>query len=234
MWDGAAWSIKPSPDLSGESALIAVSCVSATFCAAVGERNLRRTLVERWDGAAWSIIPSPNPSKGGVLTAVSCVSATDCTAVGFVRGCCDHGTKFPADALAEHWNGTTWSITRSRGAGPLYGVSCVAATDCTAVGTDGGTTSTEHWNGNKWSIIHSPTPRGAIGELDGVSCVSAADCTAVGFSDNDRSPDDVALVEHRNGQKWSIIPSSNPFPIAVSCVSATFCAAVSGHRVLYY
>src|SRR2546427_1585311 len=62
-----------------------VSCVSVTFCVAVGGYRAPgefRTLIESWDGRAWHIVPSPRPGDSG-LNGVSCVSVTSCTAVGF-------------------------------------------------------------------------------------------------------------------------------------------------------
>ena len=202
-WNGTKWSVVPSPNPRGarlsEQGLSAVSCVSATDCTAVGG-GPRRTLVERWDGAAWSIVPSPSPSGGGLLSGVSCVSATDCTAVGNVWGF-GHGSTYPKATLAEQWNGTKWSITQSTGFGELLGVSCVSATDCTAVGT-----RVEHWNGTKWSIVPASGPA----RLDGVSCVSATDCVAVGANTNGRNGENITRVEHWNGKRWSGISSTNP------------------------
>ena len=243
QWNGTVWSITPSPTPS-DGSLAGVSCVSAVDCIAVGrigndaggstggDDAAGHTLVEQWNGTKWSIVHAPNPSVGGALMGVSCVTAVDCTAVGNSFGVSD-GHTYNKSALVEHWNGTKWSITLSKGGIALDGVSCVSATDCTAVGRGGSGTLVEHWNGKKWSIIHSLTPSSGGGGLDGVSCVSATDCTAVGFSI--RAPISgpqvsTTLVEHWNGKKWSVIPSSNPSGggvlLGVSCVSATHCAAV--------
>jgi hypothetical protein len=111
----------------------------------------------------------------------------------------------------------------------------VSATDCTAVGESGVSTLVEHWNGKTWSIIHSPSPSSVGDGLNGVSCGSATDCTAVGFTERETTTNTlyITLVEHWNGRKWSVIPSSNPSGggalSGVSCVSATHCAAV-GYR----
>ena len=87
-WDGASWSVVPSPDGSGSaSSLGGVSCINPSDCTAVGgssEGIGGTTLVESWDGASWSVVPSPNrgnPPAAG-LGGVSCVGPTTCTAVG--------------------------------------------------------------------------------------------------------------------------------------------------------
>ena len=189
-WDGTKWSTQQTPNPTGASAsvLSGVSCSSATACTAVGEfqRNGVTTwmLAERWDGTRWSIQQIPNP-RGGLNDVVegpkvSCVSARACTAVG-TGGAYDRHT-----TLAERWDGTKWSIQDTPnpvGAtySYLYGVSCVSARDCTAVGGYSAGALAERWDGTKWSIQHTPNPVGATySYLNGVSCVSARACTAVG------------------------------------------------------
>ena len=103
------------------------------------------------DGAA-----HPGPARGD-LTSVSCTSASACTAVGFYAG-----STGGFAALADRWNGTAWSVQRiaqpPAGWTPLFsGVSCTAATACTAVGDryrQDGTrlTLAERWNGTAWAI----------------------------------------------------------------------------------
>src|SRR5207245_1508478 len=84
VWNGSTWSVVPSPN-AGPSfqGFKAVSCVSATFCAAVGNYYTAnfatlRTLTELWDGTAWSIVPSPSPGANDPLLGVSCISPTSC------------------------------------------------------------------------------------------------------------------------------------------------------------
>ena len=84
-WNGRAWSVLPSPGLSGS--LAAVSCSSAKSCRAVGQTG-PVTLAESWNGAAWSVVTSPNQGNNddllnsNGLAGVSCVSSTSCQAVG--------------------------------------------------------------------------------------------------------------------------------------------------------
>ncbi len=112
----------------------------------------------------------------------------------------------------------------------LFGVSCVSATSCEAVGEKGnyGPTFvpfTESWNGDVWSVVPS---RGSAGsQLTDVSCVSAVWCLAVGYTANDSA----ALTESWNGHGWSVVPNPSPGTgslSGVSCVSRTFCVAVGG------
>jgi hypothetical protein len=78
-WNGKAWAITPTPNPTGAS-LSAVSCTSATACAAIG-RGPRGTLAEIWNGKRWTIERLPKPNRAS-LFGVSCASATACIAVG--------------------------------------------------------------------------------------------------------------------------------------------------------
>ena len=195
--------------------------------------------------SGWSIEPTPNPSgaANSYLHDVSCASARACAAVGYY----DNGATLVA--LAERWNGTTWSIEHTpkpTGASfsVLGGVSCASASACTGVGyydngTPGGTladsvTLAERWNGTRWSVEHTPNPTGGSqSQLIGVSCTSASDCTAVGSYNNGNIY--VVLAERWNGTKWSIEHAPNPTGASqsqlygVSCTSASACTAVGSY-----
>jgi len=240
-WNGATWSIVPSPSTSPtENTLLHVSCFDATHCIAVGGAqvgtNGLQTLIESWNGTSWTIVPSPaSTSPYAELSGVSCDGPADCTAVGF-----DDATG-GTQTLVESWHGATWSIVPSPNPTPfpgLYGddlnaVSCTSPTSCVAVGDDR-TPSTqfvqtliERWDGTAWSVVPSPTGPGTATDLGGVSCISASRCTAVGGSDGN-------LIESGNGSTWSVVHSpnrGNPLDNglnSVSCPGPTNCTAVGG------
>jgi hypothetical protein len=145
------------------------------------------------------------------------------------------GRAGPAVAGAQ---ALTWSVVPSPNRGSsyndLYGVSCVSAADCMAVGTYEGSTGPfqtliESWNGTSWSLVPSPNLGTGISQLSGVSCVSAADCMAVGYGSGGLQ----TLIESWNGTSWSVVPSPSPGTgsnqlASVSCVSAADCTAVGG------
>ena len=60
-----------------------VSCVSRSFCIAVGQLfdSDSRLVTLRWDGSAWSVV-EPVPGAEPVFNAVSCTSKSFCMAVG--------------------------------------------------------------------------------------------------------------------------------------------------------
>src|SRR5205823_386637 len=87
-WDGSSWSIVTSADSDGtqDDYLTGVSCVSASFCAAVGyssDGSGSRPLADGWDGNGWSIAPvQASATDDQYLMGVSCTSPTFCLTVG--------------------------------------------------------------------------------------------------------------------------------------------------------
>ena len=84
--DSAVVVPSPNPGTS-DNGLLEVSCVSVSFCVAVGYQDSGSaylTLVEQWDGTSWSTVTSPSPgTNGNVLYSVSCVSVSFCVATGY-------------------------------------------------------------------------------------------------------------------------------------------------------
>jgi hypothetical protein len=249
-WNGSTWTILPLAAPSGwvQSTLAGVSCISPTWCAAVGSgvdhAGKRLTLAERWNGAHWTIQHTANPSPAlpvHELSGVSCRSVNACVAVG------EFGEErfspfFTAtfDGLIERWNGHHWSVQHVINApsGTTYNltaVSCRSASACLAVGGSAsnfpGHPLAWRWDGHQWSNLHPPN-HGEFAELLGVSCSSARSCTAVGhfFVSRDQN----AIAERWNGAHWTV--QTPPRPTAagaaeltgVSCLSASHCTAVGG------
>jgi len=136
------------------------------------------------------------------------------------------------DTLVLHWNGTKW--TRQTSPNPpvsatssLFGVACITATNCEAVGAYTWTSARrgfiEHWNGTNWAIVTTPNPTGANSGLGGVACASAALCNAVGYYTVGTVTK--SLVLQRNGIKWSIVASPNPKGATQTILNAVACAS---------
>jgi hypothetical protein len=232
---GSGWSVQHSriPKRSWDASLDGISCVSASYCIAVGEANNGASvLVERWDGRNWAIQHTPRLMGADTahLNGVSCVSPTDCIAVGVAyRG----NAGVP---LAERWNGRKWMVQptlnpvypgqrwrscsrlSNEPCGELTAISCSGASNCIAVGDSWVLPSLiERWNGRKWTIQH--TANG--GPWTGVSCPSARFCVAEGSGE----------AERWNGRKWKLqlMPDPNGHSVwsgGASCVSARDCTAV--------
>jgi hypothetical protein len=193
-WNGTGWTIERTAQPSGAavSFLSALSCPSPRSCTAAGyltnRGGLGETLVERWNGTSWTVQPTPTPTGATLvqLVGVSCAEPSVCTAVGYFSNITGIDVM-----LAEHWNGVSWSIERTRyPAGARYvrlaGVSCPSPMSCAAVGlfnnvTGIDVTLSERSRGGSWSIQHIPYPAGATATtLQAVSCVSPTRCIAVG------------------------------------------------------
>jgi hypothetical protein len=72
-------------------------------------------------------------------------------------------------------------------------------------------TLVEHWDGTTWSIIPTPNPAGAdVTYLTGVAAISPTDVWAVGYTQGGQGVIQAPLIEHFDGQSWTIVPS--PYP----------------------
>jgi hypothetical protein len=226
--------------------LRSVRCVTSTFCEAVGsfydDASDVRSLAELWIGTSWALQTTPVP-KGAAFSAfddVSCISASWCIAVGSSS---TDGSGYQGSALAELWNGKTWTVQRvvdQTGAlsDSLGGISCVSTKFCEAVGnywnaTDAILTLTEVWNGKTWAIQVQPPKPANVSFLVSVSCVAPNACEAVGEHQGPREPA-VSLGEWWNGKKWSIqkrpiFAGTDTYFNSVSCISANDCEAVGAY-----
>jgi hypothetical protein len=222
-WNGSAWTIVPTPTLTGgsKSTLNGVVSFGPGNAWAVGKGRNGAALAEHWNGRTWSVVPVPTPAgaASSQLSGISALSANDIWAVGSFTTVT--GTTVLGRTLTEHWNGSSWSIVPSRNTANsnlLTGVAAVAANNVWAVGytitTDGSNqpdkTLIEHWNGSAWSLVASPSPA-SNDTLTGVAARSATDIWAVGTR-QDRSgavPIDRTLTEHWNGTTWSVVASPN-------------------------
>ncbi len=160
VWNGTSWTMHLPPSPAGEksSALTGVSCVSATFCNAVGDSLNSKldfvSLGEVWNGTSWTVKPTPagKQSIGSELFDVSCLSVKFCLSVG---------------DLAATWNGTAWkSVPFPLPAGSILtnavSLACLSTTNCTAAGGYSTTKSTltliMNWNGTSLSLQTAQNP----------------------------------------------------------------------------
>ncbi len=188
-WDGSTWAVLATlPGVCatrGGTGVQAISCPTVSSCLAVGYG-----VAESWNGQTWTSEPpaSPGGTATPLLAGVSCPAPGNCTAVG------TYTTATGDAALAEHWDGSSWTIQNARNKlgssrDELEGVSCASAANCVAAGTYYSSsgqvrkTLAEHWNGSTWAIQITPDPTSTTeAELSGVSCpASAATCMAAGF-----------------------------------------------------
>jgi photosystem II stability/assembly factor-like uncharacterized protein len=238
-WNGSQWSRIDAAHatMTPTNRLAAIACPTATTCVSVGSLDSQtlntRGAVERWDGHTWT--PDPAGAVAGQLRSVACATATHCMAVG--QSYVDNDTLL----MSEEWDGSHWTehpmqmLAHNDYGLNINGVSCVAATDCTAVGNwtppvphDVVHTFVEHWNGASWSVVPTSQPMdGSPWSFAAVDCTSANTCTAVGMANGSM------LVEQWNGQHWTRVPTpAKPADAnlaelrSVWCVTGTQCVAV--------
>jgi hypothetical protein len=248
-WNGAAWSVVPSPNPTGAvvSVLDGISCTSTTACMAVGSAA-GRALAETWNGATWSLVSAPSPDTTAYteLDSVACSSSSDCQAVGY-----NHDTTVGADiTLAETWTGATWSIVTTPAPGSNVGlasvlssISCPTASQCIAVGTKQTNYTgkqaaiSEVWTGSAWALQATPSPKGSsYSELTAVSCLSTGGCKAVGTYER-KSGRYRTLTESWSGTAWTVVPSPSPvtgpggmaYLQAIACTTAVRCLATGNY-----
>ena len=225
-WNGATWTVTPSPSLGVSSTLLGVHAVSPVSIWAVGNfenGNGVQPLILHWDGTAWT--QQNTEVTSGELSAVHAVSNNDVWAVG------DFGS--PQQGLILHWDGTQWRQVKSPSFKPsslLFGVTATSHTNAWAVGevtvtadiarphhpqgragrhlaAAVSTTLIEHWNGTTWSRVTSPSPHG-FALLNGISATAASDAWAVGVTSAGTGEQTLAL--HWNGQTWAQATTPSP------------------------
>ena len=241
-WNGNAWAIKATGNIgSYTNDLNAVAALSPTNAWAVGEYtdhfvsngttyDIFQNLIEHWDGTSWTILPSVNANNpmfsevDNVLLGITALGANDIWAVGtWYTGTVDN-------ALALHYNGTSWSVASlpvnaGLGDNELFGVSGTSGSDVWATGffraTGSGSppsgngsprqTLTDHWNGVAWSVVTSPSVN-ANGDsnLYAVAALSATNAWAAGYGRASNTVARQTLIEHYDGTAWTTTTSTDP------------------------
>ena len=203
-WNGSTWSLLPVVVNPGKKNgfLKAVSCVTATWCMAVGSygtsSGIGVTLAEERNGGTWTVKTTPNPSSSNsVLNGISCTSTTFCIAVGssavsvWIEGPEGGHSALLYLPIAERWNGSTWTLEsfplpKKDGENEaLNSVSCVSSSLCFAVGLKFGPgyrkKVIKSRNASTWTTTTTPEPvLGPESTLSGISCTAATSCMTIG------------------------------------------------------
>jgi hypothetical protein len=187
-WDGAAWSIVPSP-MVGNDILTAVDAIASNDVWAIGRTKVgyssSRTLTLHWDGLTWTVVPSPNDSTGNNdLYGIAAVAANDVWAVGSAGS---------SKTLAIHWNGAGWSVVPAPAVSDnasnevLVGLVALSSGDIWSAGQftvplEGSAqhTLSEHWDGSTWTVVPSPNAESSNNRLEGIAATPKGTLWAVG------------------------------------------------------
>src|SRR5262249_38689473 len=109
------------------------------------------------------------------------------------------------------WNGHKWqTVALPSGVGGhsrLNSVTALSPSNAWAVG-DGTTPVILHWNGHRWAQMQSAHVPGVdVGSLLSVAARSPNDVWAVGQAENATTQHERPVIEHWNGQRWSLVAS---------------------------
>lgn len=171
-----------------------------------------------WNGLSWTAI-----APAGSYVSLSGVAAVRSNDVWVVGNAPDTSTG-AYNAVAEHWDGSAWSIvpvpngsTNANGqtSSQLVSVAAISSNNVWAVGWTDTSVNTssfqgtliEYWDGSNWTLVPSPNPKGSSqNTLTDVAVINANDIWAVGYT---LTTNNHTLTMHWNGSKWSIVPSPN-------------------------
>ncbi len=183
-WNGAAWSIVPSPTVN-DDILFGLDAVASNDVWAVGKSfQEAKTLTIHWNGSNWSIVPSPNGIGDNILFGVAAIASNNVWAVGNAGS---------SSTLAEHWDGTTWSIVPTPDFDPnatnqvLVGIVALSSNNIWTAGQyivplqgSAQFTLTENWDGSQWNFVPSPNAPNSNNRLHGITATPNGTLWAVG------------------------------------------------------
>jgi hypothetical protein len=243
----ADWRIMTSPNKGPiDNHLHEVSCINATRCVAVGYNEdpvtgIRRSVVQTLINGTWKIGRIPHRgTNSNTLWNVSCVLGNKCIAVGYYAD-------IPAGyyrTLIATYSGGFWTLNSSPNVANtdnyLFGIDCVDATHCVAVGrylvqsSGRFRTLVLTLDGGTWSVTPSPNRQTTTRNnfLADVSCADAANCVAVGYSLTEGLVYETLAIELANGS-WGLRSTRNVEGASnilrdVSCPAVGTCVAVGG------
>ncbi|HET9494318.1 MAG TPA: S-layer homology domain-containing protein [Chloroflexia bacterium] len=210
-WDGVSWSVVPSPSTTDYSnRLLGVAAVGPNDVWAVGEHGpfygYGTALILRWQGSTWAMVPAPADTP--LLADIVTIPGGDVWAVGGIQ-----------ETATVRWDGTQWitvpSPNPSNYGNQLLGVTAVEPDELWAVGfyyfggCCAGRTLTMRWDGTQWETISSPNTGGYSNQLNAVAAVGPNNVWAVGEADAPTGGQRRTLIEHWDGNTWTIVSSPN-------------------------
>jgi len=185
-WDGQSWQAVAAP-LNQH-----IHPLEITSIAALAPDNawLVDNVCEmlHWDGHQWSQTAPPAIPFGNCdLEAITALSATDIWAVGShadCQGICDTSEKF--QTLVLHWNGQQWSVVPAPNPGATRWLTQITALSPTNLWAIGG-------------LRQTVPPGGIIIPQPGQPTPTPPPLVPT-----------YTLIEHWDGQQWSVVPSPSP------------------------
>jgi hypothetical protein len=212
-WNGSAWQIVPSPNLTrpgSYNALNAVVAISSNNVWAVGGAPTDlgvdgRALLMHWNGSAWQLFPEPPEVINWYTTSrfgVTARASNDVWAVG--------------QFSAWHWNGSTWSVPSGFSGQNLLGTSSnggalwSAGTNPGYATSEGGyvpaSPNAQFFNGTNWQTTSPVRDAGVDFGFDSIKVLSPSNVWAVGRAGK------FVLTERWDGSQWTRVEAANGNP----------------------
>jgi hypothetical protein len=187
-WDGANWSIVPSPDpgtytnVLSSIAVVSPTDIWAAGTIADGRLGLTETLTEHWNGVRWRVVSSPNIGElGDSFAGIAAVSSNDVWTAGSYAYHAPDGS-VRTGTMTDHWDGMRWTVMATPdppgGDSLLHGITALARDEVWAVGASVGGPVIIRWNGDAWLTIDAPGAQAR--SLWSVTALAPHDTWAVG------------------------------------------------------
>lgn len=212
-WNGNAWQIVPSPNLTrpgSYNALNGVVAISRNDIWAVGGAPVDlgvdgRALLMHWNGSAWQLFPEPPEVVNWFTTSrfgVAAGASNDVWAVG--------------QFSAWHWDGSTWSVPSGFSGQNLLGTSSTNGALWSA-GTNPGYTASEggyipaspnaqFFTGTNWQTTSPLRDASVDTGFTAIKVLSPSNVWAVGRAGK------FVLTERWNGSQWTRVEAANGNP----------------------
>jgi hypothetical protein len=215
-WDGVRWR---QVSVAGAPPAAAIAVMSPSSAWAAGNADSSQRVLVRWDGRRWSLKPGQ--------IAASDIAAAGANAAWVVGG-----------GIAS-WEGQRWRVVRSPADGGGISVATfgreawVVGITYPTVGVANSATFALHWDAKQWRRVQTPSLAfGEHGEnqLYGVGGSSPTDVWAVGWWQEPEEDLGGELIEHWDGNRWSIVrtPPGSPCNSRMDwCAGAEVLAGVS-------
>jgi hypothetical protein len=164
-WNGSVWAPVTLPFLSGDHFLQGIAARSPSDVWVVGYQSLNGELngqaeTLHFNGTSWSVVKAQSAARSR-FNAVAAFAANDVWAIGITND----------TTLAQHWDGTKWTIVATPATGDqfnnLFGMAGITSNNLWVVGQHY-TNSARikplilHWNGTAWSLSQA----GVVGNSD--------------------------------------------------------------------
>jgi BNR/Asp-box repeat len=220
--DGAqTWSVLPVP--TGITFTSALSCASATVCAAGGLYYGHQPvyLSTANGGHSWTV--GPLPADVGQISNLDCVTATTCQGLASASGnLMSPGFDLIADMhfVVTSDGGRRFTVVRFLRGESIQSLSCPTASHCVAVGLydtadtrtgpdlDRGVLLTSDDGGITWQQHAWPKGYGP-GAIPDVTCVDASHCAMIGFVEhNGTERDQVGYTSGKDAVQYTVIAFS--------------------------